>query len=669
MLSVSEPKSLIVTGRLDCHRDGYGFVIPEDEKVGRDVFVPARRMGDAVHGDRVAVRLLPVSQKRKRRGRSRVSPERPEGEIIEVLSRGHEVIVGKVFCYRKELFVTPLDERHHYTIRLMDGEAELEGKIVAVSLQGRASRREREYLGRIVEVLGDPEDPEIQYKIVCHTHQIPMAFPDAVLEEAETAREPERDQVGQRMDFRGQLTITIDGETARDFDDAVAIERSAHGSFSLSVHIADVSHYVGINSRLDQEAFLRGTSVYFPDRVLPMLPPRLSSELCSLKPGCDRLALSLVMDLDGRGEVRGIHFHESVIRSKERMSYGEVKRILIDRDSQGHSPDLVERLEWMLELSEILRAKRKTRGAIDFDLPEAEIEYDVSGEILDIVRSERNEAHRIIEEFMLLANEVVATYLTGKGFPLIFRVHESPDPLKVEDFLDVARRFGHGLEQSARGEYRPLDFQKLMEAVAGKREKKFLSYLMLRSFKQARYETVNSGHFGLATQNYTHFTSPIRRYPDLVVHRVLKGAIRGETRSPELEGLYGRLPQVALQSSDRERKAVEAEREVMRGLVAAFMAERLGEEYEAFIIGVESKGFFVELLDHFVEGFVPVRTIWDDMYFFNERLHCLVGRNTRKVYRIGDLTQVRLDRVDGQRHRIDFSAVLTPRRVPPRRKK
>ena len=597
-----------------------------------------------------------------------MSPDRPEGEIVEVLSRGHEVIVGKVFCYRKEFFVTPLDERHHYTIRLMDGEAGLEAKIVAVSLQGRVSHREPP-LGRMVEVLGDPEDPEIHYKIVCHTCQIPMAFPDAALEEAEAAPEPERDQLGERMDFRDQLIVTIDGETAQDFDDAVAIERSADGSFSLSVHIADVSHYVGSDSRLDREAFLRGTSVYFPDRVFPMLPPRLSNELCSLKPGFDRFALSLVIDLDGRGEVRKVHFYESVIRSKERMSYREVKTILIDGDSQDRPPDLVERLGWMLELSEILRTKRKSRGAIDFDLPEAEIEYDVSGEIADVVRSERNEAHRIIEEFMLLANEVVATYLTENGLPLIFRIHESPDPLKVEDFLDVARRFGYGLEQGARGEYRPRDFQKLMEAVAGKREEKFLAYLMLRSFKQARYETVNLGHFGLASQNYTHFTSPIRRYPDLVVHRVLKGAIRGATFTPELEGLYGRLPQVALQSSERERKAVEAEREIMRGLMAAFMAERLGEEYQAFVIGVQSNGFFVELLDHFVEGFVPVQTIWDDYYVFNERLHCLVGKNTRKVYRIGDLAQVRVDRVDRQRHRIDFSAVLTPRRASPRRKK
>ena len=645
----------MMTGRLDCHPDGYGFVIPDDASAGGDVFIPPRRMGNAVHGDRVTVRLLPPGHKRRRRGRSGPSPDRPEGEIVQVLSRGHDVIVGKVFRYRKELYVIPLDDRHHYRIRMVDAEARLETKIVAVSIEGRPSRHESP-LGKIVEVLGDAGDPEIHYKIVCHTYQIPRTFPDAALEEADAAHEPDQEETGERKDLRDQFAVTIDGETARDFDDAVGIEKSADGSFSLSVHIADVSHYVRSDTLLDKEAFLRGTSVYFPDRVLPMLPPRLSSELCSLKPGADRFALSLVMDVDGQGEVREVHFYESIIRSRSRMSYGEVKRILVDRDTEDHRCDrhLAERLEWMLELSEILRAKRRRRGTIDFDLPEAEIEYDVEGDVSDIVRSERNEAHRIIEEFMLLANEVVAIYLTEKNLPLLFRVHEAPDAQKVEDFLDVARRFGYGIQGGARQEYGPRDFQKLTEMFRGKREEKFLSYLMLRSFKQARYEAANSGHFGLATQNYTHFTSPIRRYPDLSVHRILKGALRGEAFTPDLKRLYVRLPEVAAWSSERERKALEAEREIIRGLMAGFMAERLGEEYQAFIIGLQPKGIFVELLDHFVEGFIPVQTIWDNHYVFNERLHCLVGKNGRKVYRIGDLIQVRVDRVDRQRHRIDF---------------
>ncbi|RPJ83888.1 MAG: RNB domain-containing ribonuclease, partial [Acidobacteria bacterium] len=330
---------------------------------------------------------------------------------------------------------------------------------------------------------------------------------------------------------------------------------------------------------------------------------------------------------------------------------------------------LIERFRWMLELCEILHQKRLSAGAIDFDLPEAEIEYSVDGEVLDIVRSERNQAHRIIEEFMLLANQAVAEYLESQDIPLIYRIHEEPDPVKVEDFLEIAGRFGHSLQSRRPGVYTARTFQALIEKLGGQKESQFLSYLMLRSFKQARYSEVNQGHFGLAMDTYTHFTSPIRRYPDLIVHRILKARLGGRHESPEAESLSERLHDIAEQSSDRERKAVEAERDIMKWIMARFMNERLGEEYAGFVIGIRHNGFFVELLDHFVEGFVPVETIRDDFYVFNERAHCLIGENSRRIFRIGDQVRVRVDKVNLDRHLIDFSPVLQPMPGPKGRRK
>ena len=432
-----------------------------------------------------------------------------------------------------------------------------------------------------------------------------------------------------------------------------------------------MSHYVRTDTPLDREALLRGTSVYFPDRAVPMLPEKLSNQVCSLNPKVDRLTMSVAMEVDDQGEVANAEFFRSVICSDERMTYTAVNKILIDRDQalRRRYQSLLESFGWMLELSRILRAMRVRRGAIDFDLPEAEVEYDDKGEIADIVRSERNEAHRIIEELMLLANETVAQHLAGREIPLIYRVHEDPDPSKVEAFLELATEFGYSLKQNKDGRYSSRAFQKLMVQMSGKPEQKFLSYLMLRSFKQAQYTEVNQGHFGLASACYTHFTSPIRRYPDLIVHRILKMAIDKKTSGRGAEGLYGRLQEIAGRSSERERKAVEAEREIMRWIMAQFMAERLGEEYEAFIIGVKRNGFFVELLDHFVEGFVPVETIWDDFYVLNQRHHCLIGETTKMVYRIGDRLRVRVDKVNPHRHLIDFSPVISAKRSRRKRKR
>ena len=649
-----------VTGRFVAHPDGYGFVIAEDPPLEQDVFVPPTKVGSAVDGDTVRVRLVPSRRPQRRKGQSSL-----EGEIFSIVSRGRETIVGKLFRYRQGIYVAPLDERYRYTVRLIDEQAQRieDGMIVVVSIVVQPGPNQRPR-GKIREVLGDPDDPEIQYKIVCHTYEIPVEFPKEVIQEAELAEEPDGESIQNRKDFRKLLTVTIDGESSRDFDDAISIEKLENGHFRLWVHIADVSHYVRMDTPLDREALLRGTSVYFPDRAVPMLPEKLSNQVCSLNPKVDRLTMSAVMEVDDQGKVQETEFFRSVIRSDERMTYTAVNKILIDQDQalRGRYKSLLESFGWMLELSRILRAMRVRRRAIDFDLPEAEVEYDDKGEIVDIVRSERNEAHRIIEELMLLANETVAQYLAIREIPSIFRVHEDPDPSKVEAFLELASEFGYSLKQNQDGRYSSRAFQKLMVKMGGKPEQKFLSYLMLRSFKQAQYKEVNQGHFGLASACYTHFTSPIRRYPDLVIHRILKMAIDKKTSGRRAEGLYGRLPEIAGRSSERERKAVVAEREIMRWIMAQFMAERLGDEYDAFIIGVKRNGFFVELLDHFVEGFVPVETIWDDFYVLNQRHHCLIGETTKKVYRIGDRLRVRVDKVNPHRHLIDFSPVISAKR-------
>jgi ribonuclease R len=656
----------MVKGRLVCHPDGYGFVIAEDPILEEDVFIPPKKMGDAVDGDTVRVRLIP-SQQRRRKGKGSL-----EGEVEKVLSRGRETLVGRLFHQRQDIYVAPLDSRYYYTVRLVDEEAKKieEGMIVSVTITAQPGRNQTP-LGKVKEVLGDPDDPEVQYKIVCHQHGIPMEFPASVLREAAKASEPDKSEMDSRVDFRTLPTVTIDGDSARDFDDAVSIEKQENGHFKLWVHIADVSHYVRPDSALDREALNRGTSVYFPDRAIPMLPEKLSNQLCSLNPGVDRLTMSVVMEIDGQGDVQRSDFCRSVIHSDERMTYTAVRQILIDRDARLRKryKDLLENFDWMLELSRILTARRLQRGAIDFDLPEAEIEYDAHGEIHDVVRAERSEAHRLIEEFMLLANETVAQHLNKHRIPLIYRVHEEPDASRLEEFQETAVGFGYSLKRNSKGKYPSKSFQQLMLQVADKPEARFLPYLMLRSFKQAQYSELKQGHFGLASPCYTHFTSPIRRYPDLVIHSLLKMALERTTSGVKADKFYSRLQEMAVQSSQRERGAVEAAREIMRWLMAQFMGERLGEEYQAFVIGVRRNGFFVELLEHFVEGFVPVETMLDDYYVFNQRHHSLIGERRRKVYRIGDQLKVQVVKVRPHRHLIEFSPVMKTRQRKRKRKR
>ena len=640
-------------GRLECHPDGYGFVILENSSLKEDIFVPPKKIGNALHGDTVLVRLA-----RQRAIHSRKRKSSSHGEIIEVVKRGCGSILGKVFRHQKKTYVSPLDARYHNVVQVVEeGKKVVEGQIVSVAITVQP-RRNQLPLGKISEVLGDPDDPEIQYKIVCHDHQIPMEFSREILREATQAQQLEESDLEKRCDLRKLPTVTIDGETARDFDDAVSIERLKDGRFKLWVHIADVSHYVGKETKLDLEAMTRGTSVYFPDRAIPMLPEELSNKLCSLQPDVDRLTLTVALEVGSGGEILKSDFCRSVIHSDAQLTYETVKKILIVKDHQlrQHHSQLLEILGWMLDLCRLLKVNRVRRGAIDFDLPEPKIDYGVDGGVLDIVRAERNEAHRIIEEFMLLANEAVAQHLERQGVPLIYRVHETPDTRKVEQFNFVANKFGYSLQPDQRGEYSSRAFQELMQKVAGSPEEKFLSYRMLRSFRQARYSEANLGHFGLATDCYTHFTSPIRRYPDLVVHRLLKKVIDSEHTNRESQQLFSQLSQVAVHSTERELAAVQAERKIMRWLIAEFMKTRLGDEFEACVNGFRHNGFFVELVEHFVEGFVSIETLRDDFYQFNERRQCFIGEKTKRVFRIGDRLKVRVDKVNHYSHLIEFSS-------------
>lgn len=659
-------KEALVAGILLCHRDGYGFVRPEDRSAcPNDIFVPARNMEEAMHGDRVLIKVAKKKRAARPGGRRRAAgdgdQERLEGAVVRVLERAHPNIVGRYYEHPRFPMVVPLDARMFQDILIppRHNNGAVNGQIVVVSLSVPPGRYQSPQ-GRILEVLGYPGDKDIEYKIVMHKYGIPEAFSRQALQEAESVPDHVRvEDLAGREDFRDEPAVTIDGETARDFDDAVTLEKLPSGNFLLGVHISDVSHYVNERSALDADAYARGTSVYFPDRAIPMLPPRLSNGICCLKEGEDRLVFSVIMEVDRRGQVRKSRFTDAVIRSRARMTYTSVARILIDRDPEErrrYAP-FVPTFEAMEELCTILSAKRARRGAVDFDLPEAEIEFDRNGRVIRVAAAERNVAHRIIEEFMLLANETVAARLADSGGPALYRVHEDPDPQKVRDFAEFAQALGYRLEDN-KGEYRPGDFQKFVARLEGKPEGRFLTYLMLRSFMQARYSAENIGHFGLAAPEYTHFTSPIRRYPDLVVQRLLKACLA--TPSPEAwqARMAAQLPDIASHTSSRERNADEAEREIEKIKKVQFMADKAGDEFEAVVFSVIRQGFSVELLEHFVEGFVPAGTLIDDRYYYKEKTHSFVGERDRRRFELGSKVIVRLDHADRENYRLTFSVRL-----------
>ena len=786
----------LIAGRLSMHRDGFGFVIPDAKSLGGplkgklsgDIFIPPHQIGNAMHGDLVLIDIVKIRD-----------DGRAEGRIVRPINRAHPTVVGIFHYGSRRDYVTPIDTKITQEIVIPEGMehlgtepgaplladfarsgdvsrtkqashkkpgkkksvdrvlgeeaarhgdwSNLEGLVVDVEITDWPSATQQPR-GKVIEILGREDDFGVDVEITIRKFHLPHHFPAATLEEAQRvpAAIPAR-ELQRRRDFRDLPIVTIDGETARDFDDAVLVRVLPNHNYELQVHIADVAQYVTPDSPLDQEARLRGTSVYFPDRAVPMLPLELSTDICSLRPHLDRLVMSCIMEIDHRGEIVGYNLCEGVIRSAERMTYTAVNAVLEGDEAQRqrYAP-LVANFELMRDLAQILNRKRERRGSIDFDLPEPVIEFDEFGLMKSIARSERNIAHRLIEEFMLSANETVAHHLESHRIASLYRIHEKPDAKRVYDFETIAATFGYSLGVGALPIHRvqmkadrraaygtgkrvreieipqevhitPRMYQKLTEKIAGKPEERILSYLMLRSLKQARYSEENLGHFALAAPTYTHFTSPIRRYPDLIVHRILKEVLRSESggkaegaplkpyvglsgdspeagsRRPEADTpspwskrrdhkahreehspLSGPIPleelrSIAEESSQSERHADDAERELMEWKKVKFMQDRVGEDFDGLITSVTKFGFFVELTDLFVEGLVPLNTLIDDRYTYHENTREIIGQHSRKIYRIGQKLRVLCDRIDPVEKKINFAVMEEERPKPTKRRK
>jgi ribonuclease R len=638
----------LIVGRLTTNPGGFGFVVPEHAVDGArgDIYIAAANLIEAMHGDRVVVRI----ERRSEKG--------AEGRIIKILERSQANIVGRFEVDEAGLgFVAPFDRRVLTDVHVPTGQwsAAEPGEMVLVEIT-RWPSATRGPVGRVVEVLGRIDDPGVDTQIIIRKFNIPDTHgEDAIAEATRLGLAVKERDIKGRTDFRRITTVTIDGEHARDFDDAITIERLASGHFWLGVHIADVAHYVKEGSALDEEAYERGTSVYFTERAVHMFPAELATGLCSLNPHVDRLVQSCLMEVDRRGNVVGYELHDGVINSDARMTYTAVNAILTDRDPavMRDYAALVPMFELMRELFGILNERRRRRGSIDFDLPEAEVILSELGHIEDIVASERNVAHRLIEEFMLLANETVAAHLVANDVPSLHRVHEAPDVKKVADFEEFITTLGYSLAATERG-VTPKQFQKLVDRIRGTPEERPIAALMLRTMQKARYDMANLGHFGLATDHYTHFTSPIRRYPDLLVHRVLRESRHGIMTPARQEELVEDLPETAKHTSEMERRADEAERELLQWKKVRFMADKVGDEYDGFITGVAPFGLFIELSEHYVEGLVHISSMADDYYRFVEQQHILKGESTRKVYRLGDKVRVQVVRVDMERRQVDL---------------
>jgi len=791
----------LIAGHLSMHRDGFGFVIPDPKsltgplksKLAGDIFIPPHQIGSAMHGDLVLVDVTNIRD-----------DGRAEGRIVRPVNRAHPTVVGIFHYGSRRNYVTPIDTKITQEIAIPEGQerpespvpsvtpvvkdvehssqkshrrkksvdrvlgeeaahhedwTNLEGVVVDVEITDWPSATQQPR-GKVIEILGREDDFGVDVEITIRKFHLPHHFPAPTLEEAQAIPATIRaSELHRRRDFRDLPIVTIDGETARDFDDAVLVTMLPNHNYELQVHIADVAQYVTPDSALDQEARLRGTSVYFPDRAVPMLPLELSTDICSLRPHFDRLVLSCIMEIDHRGEIVHYDLCEGIIRSAERMTYTAVNAVLEGDEAlrQRYAP-LVANFELMRDLAQILNRKRERRGSIDFDLPEPVIEFDDFGLMKSIARSERNIAHRLIEEFMLSANETVAHHLDSHRIASLYRVHEKPDAKRVYDFETIAATFGYSLGVGAlpihkvqmkadrRAAYgtgkrvkeievpqevhiTPRMYQKLTEKIAGKPEERILSYLMLRSLKQARYSEENLGHFALAAPTYTHFTSPIRRYPDLIVHRILKEILRAsdsekggllklavglsgdvpkagapfladfarsgdvpDARRPKPDAdapspwskrrdhaahreehapLSGPIPldelhAIAEESSQSERRADDAERELMEWKKVKFMQDHVGEDFDGLITSVTKFGFFVELTDLFVEGLVPLNTLIDDRYTYHENTREIIGQRSRKIYRIGQQLRVIVDRIDPVEKKINF-AVLEE--APPKREK
>ncbi|MEC0331696.1 ribonuclease R, partial [Paenibacillus macerans] len=648
----------LVRGRLQAHAKGFAFLIPEDRD-HPDVYIHANDLKSAMNGDTVLVR---VSSKSAGGGKL-------EGEVVRIVHRAVTEVVGVFQNHESYGFVIPDDKRINRDIFIPQegfGGA-VDGEKVVVQIveypEGRAAA-----VGQVSEILGHKDDPGVDILSIIRKHQLPEAFPEDVLAEALEAPDViEEEEIARqgRRDLRDKVIVTIDGEDAKDLDDAVHVERLPSGNIRLGVHIADVGYYVRENSRLDQEAYNRGCSVYLVDRVIPMLPHRLSNGICSLNPKVDRFTLSCEMEFNDQMKVVNHDIFTSVIRTKERMTYTNVRKILQEEDPEvtERYADLVETFRLMEELALKLRANRMRRGAVDFDFEESKVIVDENGKPVDIVKRERSIAEQIIEEFMLAANETVAEHFHWLKVPFIYRIHEDPDQEKLMNFLAFVANFGYTVKGGKGNKVHPRALQTLLEDIRGTKEQTVISTMMLRSMKQAKYDAESTGHFGLAAEFYTHFTSPIRRYPDLVIHRVIREVIEGGGALSEarLEYLASRMQTIAQQSSERERIAVEAERDTEQLKKAEFMLDKVGEEFPGIISSVTSFGMFIEL-DNTVEGLIRLSAMTDDYYHFHEQHMALIGERTSKIYRIGDEVKIRVARVNMDDHTIDFEMVdMKPR--------
>lgn len=636
---------MMIVGKFIANPKGFGFVEIEGEN--EDLFIPGKYVNGAFHGDQVAVRLLKGAEAGKRR----------EAEVVEILSRGKSEIIGTYQRSRNFGFVIADNKKISKDIFIPKsgelGAVNGDKVVVKITSYGDDDKKPE---GEIIEIIGNITDPETDILAIVRDLDIPTVFSDEVKKQAEEVpQEVSEVEIKNRLDLRALQTVTIDGEDAKDLDDAITIEKK-EGYYTLGVHIADVTHYVTENSPLDKEALKRGTSVYLVDRVIPMLPRKLSNGICSLNQGEDRLALSCIMDIGPKGNVLSFKTAETVIHVDRRMTYTNVKKILEDHDEAvtAEYSDFLDMFKNMEDLAGILRKKRKERGSIDFDFPEAKVIMDEKGVPIDIKPYERNVATKIIEEFMLLANETIAESFFWQQIPFVYRTHEEPDPEKIRNLAAFIYNFGYHIK--GKDQIHPKELQKLLIDIEGKGEEIIISRLTLRSMKKAMYTISNDGHYGLATKYYCHFTSPIRRYPDLQIHRIIKDAINGRITPERTEHYEKILLGVAKQSSENERRAEEAERETEKLKKVEYMQERIGNEYEGVISSVTSFGLFIEL-PNTIEGLVHVTSMTDDYYNFDKDHYCYIGERTGKIYRIGDVVKILVVDADKTQRTIDFELV------------
>ena len=638
----------LIVGKFIGHAKGFGFVAPEEAGMD-DIFIPPTEVNGAVNGDAVLVRVSKDS-----------SGDRQEGAIIKITQRGISQVVGTFQDNKGFGFVIPDDKKVPMDVFIAKGDTlgAIEGHKVVVEITEWPNER-KSATGMVTQILGHKNDPGVDILSIIYKHGITIDFPEEVIDQAESVPDQiDEKDMEDRRDLRNEVIVTIDGADAKDLDDAVTVTKLPDGTYKLGVHIADVSHYVTEGSPLDREAYDRGTSVYLADRVIPMIPHRLSNGICSLNPQVDRLTLSCEMIIDGSGMVTSHEIFQSVIRTTERMTYSDVFKIVEEKDAAliERYKDLVPMFELMVELAEVLRKKRENRGAIDFDFPEAKIIVDENGWPTDVATRDRTVAERLIEEFMLAANETVAEHFKWMDVPFIYRIHEDPKPEKLERFFNFLTNFGIVVKGTG-NEVHPKALQEIIESIEGMPEEPVISTMLLRSLQQAKYYSECLGHFGLSTDFYTHFTSPIRRYPDLIVHRLIRTYLVNEDVSQATVNHWGAImDDIAEHTSKRERRAVDAERDTDALKKAQYMADKIGEEFEGIVSSVTNFGLFIEL-PNTIEGLVHVTNMTDDYYRFDDRQMMMIGERAGKQFRIGDEVTVRVSAVKPEEASIDFEIV------------